>query len=96
MVAHNPSSTCMTIAVDYLKHFISLNYVEKNFHNHFCICEKSLLRLFEITYLQFGQFFHPQHYLLQWVPCIARFFAQNVNPASINQSAGTGSDYWFV
>lgn len=66
------------------------------FHDHFFICENSLLRLLKITYIQFDQFLHPQQYLPQQVPCIARFFAQNVNPASINQSEGTSSNYWLV
>lgn len=41
------------------------------FHDHFCICEKSLLRLLKIAYVQFDQFLHPQQYLPQQVPCIA-------------------------
>lgn len=41
----------------------------------------------------FAQFLNLLQYVPQWVPCVARFFAQNVNQPSIIQSTGTDGAY---
>lgn len=94
IVAHNPSSICMTITFTLNLLPILTTWKKLSFMTISASVRRVCLDFYKLS--MFNQFLHPQQYLPQQVPFIATFFAQSVNSASINQLEGVGSDYWLL